>query len=192
MRQFDEIIPYDRQSTAKIFSPRMLNMMLICGPQIEAVVNLIAKRCKIEQTEVDEECNNKTKPVSIKKLIGKINEKCVLSRLQIISNHGLLFTPFTLHLEWWDSYNGLKHGLTKRQFKIDYTTVMNTLAALTGLHHLANALMVKNDVSEILDEDNWFEDLKQVPKLRGLDPFVKPFTTLLFKIKNHYIPAEVR
>ena len=84
MLQFDEVVPYERQRTAHIYSPRLLNMMLVCGAQIEAVTRLISRRCNfVEQNG------------GIPSLIREINKKLVLSKFTIVSiPHRLLFTPF--------------------------------------------------------------------------------------------------
>lgn len=192
MIKFDEIIPFERQFTAKIFSPRLLNMMLACGPQIESVVKLIAERCDIAINENDEECNGKTKPVSVPKLIRKINENTVLSKFEIISkNHKLLFTPFTLHLEWWNSYNGLKHGLVTNQFQITYMVVMDSLAALSALYCLADKIMgaLDENVPRILDSKNWVDPIT-IPEIE--DRFARKikrpanWESLLFMINRTY------
>ena len=47
MLTFDEVVPYERQRTAQIYSPRLLNMMLVCGAQVEAVTRLVSNRCDI-------------------------------------------------------------------------------------------------------------------------------------------------
>lgn len=122
MLDFDEIIPYERQRTAQIYSPRLLNMMLVCATQIEAITRLISSKCNLVTTG------------GIPSLIRKINQNAVLSNFNIISiPHRLQFTPFTEDLEWWDAYNDLKHDLLDKQFKITYATVMNAFAALSSL-----------------------------------------------------------
>src|SRR2546427_10791864 len=109
MIEFDEIVPFVRQKNAEIFSPRLLNMMLACGPQVEAVSEIIATRCDIEHDDLN-----------VPSLIQKINEKGVLSKLNIVSiQYNLQFTPFTLELDWWKMYNGLKHNLAIEQYKIN-------------------------------------------------------------------------
>ena len=146
MLNFDEIVPFERQRTAEIYSPRLLNMMLVCGAQIDAVTRLIAKRCGFNHND------------HIPPLIRKINEKTVLSNFQIISiPHKLQFTPFTRDLEFWDAYNELKHELQEKQFKITYTRVMDGFAALATLHYLAGQLVAVRDenITNVLDRQNW-------------------------------------
>jgi len=179
MIKFDEIVPYDRQTTAKIFSPRLLNMMLVCCPQIEAVTKLVASRCDI-----------KTKSNSTPSLIHKINEKAVLSDFQIhLIPSNLQFTPFTKHLEWWNAYNALKHGLSENQSKINYATVLNAFAALAALHCLADKLMIvfDKDIPNVLDRKHWIHEEKilRIFLSNKLDP--QPlWKSLLFQIKNLY------
>lgn len=194
MIRLDEIIPYERQTTAKIFSPRLLNMMLACGPQIESITKLIAKRSNMDLNEIIDDSGSK-KSKSIPSLIHEINSKTVLSGFAIVSKlHKLLFTPFTLHLEWWGKYNDLKHGLSSNQFEINYTVVMDSLAALAALHYLADKLMAcfDEDIPKVLDSKNW----KSYDEMITISPFVghkpKPFwESLLFEIKNDYNPSGV-
>ena len=145
MLKFDEVLPYGRQNTSEIYSPRLVNMMLACGPQIESITKLISQKC-----------NFPDKPVP--NMIQKINEKGVLSHFEIFSiPHKLLFTPFTRDLSWWTAYNKLKHGLTKKQFELTYSDVMDAFSALTALYCLANSLSTDNDkyVQQILDKKTW-------------------------------------
>src|SRR5689334_10341647 len=93
MLNFDEIVPFERQRTAEIYSPRLLNMMLVCGAHIESVTKLISRRCDFNYPD-------------LRTAIRTINKKGVLSNFGIISiPHELVFTPFTDSLEWWESYN---------------------------------------------------------------------------------------
>ena len=145
MLKFDEIIPYERQETSRIYSPRLLNIMLACCPQIEAMTKLISQRCNFTTN-------------GIPSLIQEINNKGVLSHFRIISIlHKLQFTPFTKELSWWNAYNELKHELTGKQFKLTYTKVMDALAALAILHCLAKHLNTNNDeyMQRILNKDAW-------------------------------------
>jgi hypothetical protein len=180
MLKFDEIIPYERQETAKIYSPRLLNMMLACCPQIEAVTKLIAEKCNFTGNVVP-------------KLIQKINNNAVLSKFSIVSiPHQLLFTPFTKELSWWQAYNKLKHELTGKQFKLTYTIVMDAFAALAALHCLAEKLneCFDKDIPIVLDSEHWMneERLLRVATLskdgRNKTPF---WHTLLFEIRAIYI-----
>jgi hypothetical protein len=145
MQNFDEVVPYERQRTAQIYSPRLLNMMLVCGSHIEAITRLIRTRCGFPDG-------------GIPTLIGKINEKAVLSNFRIISiPHQIQFTPFTQTLGWWDAYNELKHDLVDKSHKITYTIVMDTFAALAALHCLSDKLNAcsDKDIPVILDAKNW-------------------------------------
>jgi len=160
MKNFDEIIPYERQSTAMIFSPRLLNIMLACGPQIEAVTRWIASWCDMETSEPDQECQGRIKQFSVPKMIRKINEKDVLSILPIYSlQHKIQFTAFEDKKEWWDLYNNLKHGLANSHKKINYRVVMDALAALASLHCIAAKLSEnERDISSVLDSKRWIID----------------------------------
>lgn len=174
MLNFDEIIPFERQRTAEVYSPRLLNMMLVCGAQIEAVTGLILRKCGISD-------NNE----GIRPLIRKINQKKVLSNFKIMSiPHKLQFSPFTNDLVWWESYNQLKHDLQDKQFIIKYTTVMDAFAALAGLHCLANQLLLvsNNDISKVLDHKNWIPDSTIV--ISGGDPQAMSWKSLLFQIRQ--------
>ena len=177
MLRFDEIIPYERQETARIYSPRLLNMMLACCPQIEAVTNLISTKCNFSGN-------------GIPTLIGKINKKAVLSNFQIISiPHKLLFTPFPKELSWWQAYNKLKHELTGKQFKLTYTIVMDAFAALAGLHCLSEKLVSCSDdrVPITLDRKNWtndYEDMKTIVMARGKKDPYPTYKSLMFEVKT--------
>lgn len=78
---FDEIVPFERQRTALIFSPRMLNMLLSCCPQIESLVELICKRCNIPLKQKNQ--HGKLIDRSIRELIEEINHDNVLSKMTI-------------------------------------------------------------------------------------------------------------
>ncbi|CDI04944.1 hypothetical protein [Candidatus Nitrosotenuis uzonensis] len=192
MMKFDEIIPFERQTTAMIFSPRLLNMMLACGPQIESMTKLIAKRCNIDAFDIVDDAGTKWSK-SVPKLIQEINSKAVLAKFRIVSKpHLLLFTPFTLHLEWWQDYNNLKHGLSTNQFKINYTVVMNALAALSALHCIADKLMgySDDDIPQVLDAKNWVND-EYFIKIANLDKTSTvnhSWESLLFQVDAFYKP----
>lgn len=161
--KFDEIIPYEQQTSAEIFSPRLLNMMLSCCPQIEAITKLISERCDFPLNEIDHECEGRKRPISVPKLIKKINEKSALSNLCLqvkIHNSGLTFNPFVECLEWWQKYANLKHGLATKQFEINYTHVMEAFTALAGLHCIANKIeqFCENQL-EVLDKNNWIKPI---------------------------------
>lgn len=175
MLSFDEVVPFERQTTAKIFSPRLINMMLACGPQIEGVTRIIGRRCNI-------------KDGSIPSLIQQINEKAVLSNLLIISVlHNIQFTPFTKDLEWWQIYNGLKHDLATNQSKLNYTTVMDALASLSALHCLANQLMLvfDEDIPKVLDRQGWKLDSTMQITTDG-NSYSAFWKSLLFQINNTF------
>ncbi len=184
MIQFDEIIPFERQTTAKIFSPRLLNMMISCGPQIEAITELICVRCNIELP----------KKKNIPELIQKMNSKGVLSNLEISTlAHGILFTPFTRDLEWWQTYNDLKHELAQKQSKTTYTVVMDALAALAALHRLAEVIKVlgeSENIQYILQRDYWnptFNHEVRFGRKTGPDFLPGPWKSLIFKISNYFV-----
>lgn len=182
MIKFDEIIPYERQNTAKIFSPRLLNMMLACGPQIESVTKLIAKRCQINLNDVIDDSGS-TMSKSIPKLIHEINSKSVLSKFEIITRlHKLQFTPFTLHLEWWKKYNDLKHGLSTKQFDINYAIVMDALAGLSGLHCLAEKIISVSDekIDQVLEPKNWIKP--EIFIFKDVNYQLETWKSLLFRI----------
>lgn len=180
MLNFDEVVPYERQRTAQIYSPRLLNMMLVCGAQVEAVTRLISSRCKIT---IDNG--------GIPALIREINQKSVLANFKIFSiQHQLLFSPFTNEFEWWGAYNELKHELKEKQFKITYTTVMDAFAALAALHCLAQKLSgaFDNDISKILDSKNWLNDefMLKLSRSSKSETSSNPWKSLLFEIQSLY------
>ncbi len=178
MHNFDEVVPYGRQRTADIYSPRLLNLMLVCGAHIEAITRLISLVCGFP--------NNG----GIPSLIRKINENAVLSKFEIVSiSHGLQFAPFTDSLDWWDAYNELKHDLVDKSAKITYTTVMDTFAALAALHCLSQVLFdnSKEDVPKILDKKNWIQSGKMAFNITS-DEVVPFWESLLFEIRSHYLP----
>ena len=180
MLNFDEVIPYERQRTAQIYSPRLLNMMLVCGSQIEAITKLISRKCDIDYDQ------------GIRPAIRNINENAVLSNFHIFSiPHKLQFTPFTRDLEWWETYNDLKHELQDKQFKITYTRVMDAFAALAALHRLADKLdsANKKQIQQILDRKSWVDN-KPTIKLHQSNERAETkghfWKSLLFEIRNSY------
>ena len=146
MLRLDEIIPYEHQVTSKIYSPRLLNMILACGPQFEAIVKLIAKKCNIEENRIPS-------------IFKEINHDKVLSNFPIVSiQHNVLFRPFTEEgITWWHTYNCIKHELTSNQFQLTYELVMDALASLTGVHCLAEKLFSSHleDIPYVLNHQNW-------------------------------------
>ena len=176
MLRFDEVIPYERQGsfeidsskqimtdkkiqtheydrpkTSEIYSPRLLNLMLACGPQVEAVTRLIFTKYEFKNDDHN----------SIPNLIKKINDKNVLSNFSIFSErHNIFFKPFTPKLSWWNMYNKIKHDLATMQFELTYDAVMNAFAALTGLHCLANKISSRDNqqIREVLDSKYWSSD----------------------------------
>jgi hypothetical protein len=168
---FDEVIPFERQRTAEIYSPRLLNMMLVCGAQIDAVTRLIARRYSFNYNE------------HIPPLIRKINEKAVLSNFPIVSIlYKLQFTPFTRDLEFWGAYNELKHELQEKQFKITYVRVMDAFAALAALHCLAETAVSVSDekIDQVLEPKNWIRP--EIFIFRDVNYQLKTWKSLLFKI----------
>lgn len=146
---FDEIVPFERQRTAHIFSPRMLNMLLSCCPQIESLVEMVCKKCNIPLQQKNSQGNLVHK--SIRELIREINHDGVLSKMEIRGKrHKLSFTPFTQELKWWTTYNEIKHELGRKQNLVNYTILMDAFAALSAFYHLANQIL---NVSDNLIED---------------------------------------
>ncbi|MFM7797101.1 MAG: hypothetical protein ACKO7N_10095 [Candidatus Nitrosotenuis sp.] len=183
MLTFDEIVPFERQTTAKIFSPRLLNIMLVCGAQIEAVTDLIVRRCNIEQKYV---YKGKKKEKSVTQLIKDIDAHAVLSKMEIVSkSHEVLFSPF--HLDWWAKYNELKHELSTKHLQINYTTVMDSLAALSGLYCLAKKLLFVQDevINDVLDHKSWRLSEMFVPYDRfGRKIRPQPWESLIFRVNR--------
>lgn len=175
--EFDEIIPYERQQNAKIFSPRLLNMMLGCGPQIESVTRLIAERCNFTEKRIPG-------------LIHQINQKGVLSHFEITSKlHNLRFGPITKDLEWWKTYNGLKHALTEKQFDINYTVVMDAFASLSALHHFADTILSVPDerLEYALDHKHWLTAMSTPFITRHGNEIKEPiWQSLVFRIEQYF------
>lgn len=159
--QFDEIIPYEKQRSAEIFSPRLLNMMLSCCPQIEAITKLITERCGFPLNETDED--GKTRPKSVPSLIKKIDENAVLSNLCLevkIHDYEAGLTPFTPYLKWWKKYADLKHGLATKQFEINYVDVMDAFSALASLHCIARKIeQFSDNPLDVLNGKNWSDPI---------------------------------
>lgn len=179
MQNFDEVLPYERQRTAEIYSPRLLNMMLVCGSHIEAVTRLIANKCNF----IDG---------GIPSRIRQINEKSVLTNFKIVSiPHQIQFTPFLGEFVCWDAYNELKHDLVDKSHKIVYTTVIDAFAALAGLHCLAEKLSscFDKDIPNILDAKQWTteERLLRVMTMPKVNHNASQFWhSLLFEIRAIY------
>lgn len=191
MINFDEVLPYERQRTALIYSPRLLNIMLTCCPQIESVTTLIAQRCDISLEYVNKYGIKKSK--SVRQLIREINSKLVLSKFVIVSKtNDLLFTPFGSDLGWWQKYNELKHELAIKQFEINYTVVMDALAGLCGLYCLADKLMscFDRDIPEVLDSKNWVDSdyLIKIANLDKQSTINRYWESLLFGVTSFYKP----
>ena len=181
---FNEIVPYE-QNPSNIYSPKLVNLILQVGPQVENLIDLIMQKFGLTSSRN-----------GVPSRIDSINKKGVLSNLQIVSSpHGLLFTPFTKDLRWWDDYQKTKHDLSKFQFKVTYLSVMQSFAALAGLHRLADAIEKSgaNSSDQILDRKNWKEfagvqagiSIDSLPV--ALDYSNVSWKSQLFKIKTYYI-----
>ena len=144
-----------RRGTYEKYSPQLVNMMLACGPQIEATTKWISHKCGFPEE-------------SVPKMIKKINEKKVLSKFRVILIPRVnVFTPFIGELSWWNTYDNLKYNLQEFQLELTYSRVMSAFAALTALHHLARHLNEDNKhMQEILDGDSWVNDSKSVEESR--------------------------
>jgi len=181
MFDFNEIIPYGR-NPHDVYSPKLVNMMLITGPQIEAMAKLIVKKLKL-----------KPKGKGVPRYLKEINKNAVLSVQRIVSiTSGLLFTPFPAEYAWWKSYNLTKHELLEEIFKIRYQKVIESLAALAILHRIYD-VMEENPKhgKEVLDRKNWLSPT--IPVFDENDEIVtkevewsNTWTSQLFKITTYY------
>ncbi len=148
---FNEIVPYER-NPHNIYSPKLVNLMLLSGAQIEAMAKLIVNRLKLNPS-------GRGIPTYLK----EINKNAILSKQRIVSTtSGLLFTPFPAKQEWWNTYNLTKHELKEKMLEIKYQEVMNSLAALAALHHVYDILEKDPTLGkEILDEKNWQNPIQE-------------------------------
>lgn len=154
---FEQIVPFER-NPHNVYSPNLINIMLSAGPQIESMARTIANELNIDVTKG-----------GIPYLIRTINEKGVLSKFLISSTiNGLMFTPFVDELLWWNTYTNTKHDMLKSMFEIRYQQVMDCMAALFGLHKLADVMLRFPDrYSEILDSTNWNTPMQPIYDKNG-------------------------
>jgi len=146
LQEFNESIPYEH-NPENVFSPKLVNLILQAGPQIENLTDMM-----IEKLEITPEGNG------LLSRIKTLNKNNVLSNFQIHLKPELIqFTPFDQKSEWWSLYNSLKHDLSKSQFDITYLSVMNSMAALASLHRLADVVKISSSeyLEHVLTEEYW-------------------------------------
>ncbi len=179
---FNEVVPYERNSV-QVYSPKLVNIMLSAGPQIEGMVKILVKELKVQPE------SNK-----VLDLIKDINKNAILSVQRISSTlNGLLFTPFgPAELLWWKSYNATKHELPHSLFEIKYQTVMDSMAALAVLHRISDIVKkFPTQIETILDRQYWNSPVR---KYRDEDGYEmeqeiegpKLWKSLAFKISTEY------
>jgi len=182
---FNDIVPFEL-NPHDIYSPKLVNLMLLSGVQIEAMAKLIVKKLKLNPGGR-----------GIPSFLKKINEDSVLSKQRIVSlTSDLLFTPFPRKEQWWNSYNLTKHELQEEIFKIRYQDLMNSLAALAALHHIYD-IIEKNPKlgKEILEKKYWqnpTRDIYKDRKIVGEEEIEWPNTwsSDLFKITSYFHYVE--
>ncbi|MCH7561138.1 MAG: hypothetical protein IIC67_07210 [Thaumarchaeota archaeon] len=185
LKKFDEIVPYEHNPN-NIYSPKLVNLLLQIGPQIEGVTDLIASKKTL-----------KVQSGGVPSRIEKINHKGVLSRFEITSLlNGALFTPFPQKASWWDTYNNTKHNLSQSQFDITYQSVMNALAALAALHRLADAIKgsAEEHLELILDKQYWQSTFSYLVDNEETTTLGIPnsWKSEIFRISNYFIYAPYR
>ena len=57
--------------------------------------------------------------------------------------------------KWWQDYNDTKHDLPKGAYIGTIRNVLNALAAVTILHHIAECALNSSDASKVLTSKNW-------------------------------------
>lgn len=182
LKEFNEIIPIEH-NPHPIYSPKLVNLLLQIGPQIEGVTDLITskKSLKFER--------------GVTSRIESINHDGVLSTFHItFALNGALFTPFPLKKEWWTTYNETKHHLAQSQFDIKYQSVLDSLSALAALHRLADAIKGTNEenLEYILEKKYWkktFDYQSNNPETSRRISAVMPGTwkSMLFVISNYFV-----
>lgn len=186
--EFNEIIPYEH-NPEDVYSPRLVNLILQLGPQVENIIDLIVKKLQLKP-------QGSGTPSRIK----EINKTGILSKLRIISiPHQLQFTPFTDKLEWWDDYQYTKHDLSKFQFKVTYSAVMNSASALAGFHKLADTIKIadaQNTLDKIFDKNNWKDYQKEkhvwAVSISEIEAGLPIWQSSVFRISTYYINAKQR
>lgn len=180
--EFNEIIPYDR-NPSDIYSPKLVNLLLQIGPQIESLTDLIGGQLGLKLSEN-----------GLPSRINQLNSDGVLSNFDITTRpHNLKISPFENELQWWSSYNKTKHELAKFQFKVTYQTVMESLAALAALHRLASVCQTSNEENKklILQKQYWnlsFNVVSLYPQSPSRPNFSEgPWASDLFKIAHYFV-----
>ena len=182
LKKFNEIVPFEH-NPHEIYSPKLVNLLLQIGPQIESLTDLIAskKELRFERGGVPSR-------------IERINHDGVLSGFNITSlQNGLLFTPFPLKSSWWTTYNETKHNLAQSQFDIKYQSVMDALAALAALHRLADAIRgcPEDSLEYILERQYWNKSFEAIVN-NGHATAIGipgPWKSEIFKISNYFVYA---
>lgn len=142
--EYHEVTPYQHNKTA--FSPKLVNLLLTVSPQIETLTKILVDIFKLTPTPNS----------GVKGSIQIIDKNGVLSNLDIKFQRKQIITPYGGNYDWWDKNNNIKHDLLKNLLSVDFEVVMNSFAALAGLHKLVFITRDRNsDDQKILDPKNW-------------------------------------
>ncbi len=187
LHEFNENIPYEHNPT-NVFSPKLVNLILQVGPQIENLTDLMIGKLAITY-----------EGSGLLSRIKTLNKNDVLSKFKIHLKPQLIqFTPFDQKSEWWDLYNALKHDLSESQFKITYLSVMNSMAALASLHRLADVIKISGDeyLTCVLEDKYWSNTINYAQtngggigglRVRLITP---AWESSLFRIENYFVYAN--
>lgn len=188
LQEFNENIPYEHNPN-NVFSPKLVNLILQVGPQIENLTDLM-----LEKLEITSEGNG------LLSRIKTLNTNNILSNFQIHLKPQLIqFTPFEQKSEWWQLYNSLKHDLSKSQFEITYLSVMNSMAALASLHRLADVVKISDQYLEHVLKNECWQKTFDFPYIRtvgggarGGSRTIVPsaWESLMFRISNYFVYAN--
>jgi len=98
-----------------------------------------------------------------------LNERQMLSVQNVAPSEKIEMTisPFRFNKQnvpkWWQDYNNTKHDLPRGAYVGTIRNVMNALAAVTILHHIAEHMLNLRDASKILlAGKNWRDNSKEV------------------------------
>ena len=134
MIAFDDIVPFRKQWHIQLYSPRLINILLSTGPQIEAVTKRLGEMLSINDDRVPT-------------ILHEIERSRVMDNIRPRAiRQDIMFPKFGPNFGWWNEYNRIKHEMYKDELRISYMLVMEALAALAMLSFLAKCVARLNVV----------------------------------------------
>lgn len=162
---FNRIVPYNH-NPGEVYSPRLYSILQNACAQVISMMNAITKRIG-SKTPMNVSIGKKEKQRKFDECYNFLNQKLMLAVQSVAPREKIEMTirPFKFKQNvpiWWQQYNNTKHQLPEGAYVGTIRNVMNALAAVTILHHIAEHMINLRDASRILASKNWRDNSKEV------------------------------